>query len=699
MVREYILQGLGCANCAAKIESAVKARDGVNSASVNFATATLRIDFADAHRGDFAGMIKDIVHEYEPDVAVVDKNRPQDRVAHAGKKSQIIVMIAGAAVFGAGILLKQLSDANSHLQLAVFLAAYLMLGGKVLRKAAKNILRGRILDENFLMSLATVGAFAIGEYPEAAAVMLFYRIGEHFQESALRRSKKSIADLMDLRPDFANLKTNGEIAKVAPETVKIGDVIVIKPGEKIPLDGIVAEGESMLDTMALTGESALRRVSVLDTVLSGCINQNGLLAVEVTKTFGESTAAKIIGLVEGAAGKKAPAENFITKFSKYYTPAVAALAVLIAMLPPLAFGGVWGEWLGRGLVFLVISCPCALVISIPLGFFGGIGAASKKGILVKGGNYLEALNRLETVVFDKTGTLTKGVFEVTKLVPADGFSDFALLETAAKAETFSTHPIASSVMKAYGKQPDRQRISGYTEISGQGVGVVAEGKKILAGNETLMRLENIEFLESGELGTKIYVAVDGIFAGCIVISDEIKEDSREAIGKLKAKGINKTAMLTGDNAQIAEATAKMLNLDEVHSGLLPDQKVEKLEMLIAQKTSKGKLAFVGDGINDAPVLARADVGIAMGALGSDAAIEAADVVLMTDEPSKLAEAIDIAKFTRRIVWQNIVFALGVKGAFLLLGALGAANMWEAVFADVGVSLLAVLNSMRAMRAK
>ena len=623
----------------------------------------------------------------------------EDEKREGNEKLQNIFVIAGAAIFGAGILAEISFDLEPRIKLAVFLLAYFMIGSDVVLQAAKNILRGRIFDENFLMSVATLGALAIGEYREAVAVMLFYRVGERLQDSAVRRSKKSIIELMDLRPDFANLKTNGEIVKVAPETVKIGDTIVVKPGEKIPLDGIVTEGESMIDTKALTGESVFRKTVVLDAVFSGCINQNGILTIETTKTSGESTAAKIIELVEKSRGKKAPTENFITAFSKYYTPAVIGLAVLLASIPPLFLGELWGEWFGKALVFLVISCPCALVISIPLGFFGGIGNASKKGILVKGGNYLEALDKLETIAFDKTGTLTYGTFKVTKLISANGFSESELLENAAIAESFSNHPIAKSIKIAYGKDFKNKNIFGYTEMPGYGISVVSNGKKILAGNQNLMQSENIAFSEPDEIGTKIYLAIAGIFAGCIVISDEIKKDSKKAIEQLKAFGIKKTVMLTGDNPQISESVAKDLNMDEVHAGLLPDQKVEKLEMLIGQKTKKRKLAFVGDGINDAPVLARADVGIAMGGLGSDAAIEAADVVIMTDEPSKLAEAISTAKLTKRIVWQNIVFALGVKAIFLIFGAFGMANMWEAVFADVGVSLLAVLNSIRAAYAK
>jgi len=556
------------------------------------------------------------------------------------------------------------------------------------------------------MSVATIGAFAIGEYPEAAGVMLFYQIGEMFQNLAVTRSKSSITSLMDIRPDYANLKKSGGIEKVSPDTVRVGDTIIVKPGEKIPLDGIVTDGISMLDTSALTGESVPRKAETGDTVLSGSVNQSGMLTIEVTKIFDESTVSKIINLVENASSKKAKTENFITTFARYYTPIVVILAVLIAVLPPLIFGAstgsVWRDWIKRALVFLVISCPCALVLSIPMGFFAGIGRAAKKGVLVKGGNYLEAFNSLETVVFDKTGTLTKGVFKVTALEPASGYSTDTLLEMAAHAEAFSNHPIALSVMKEYanqrfGKAVERDKISGFSEIAGHGVSVNLNGRALLAGNRKLMAKEGVVFQESQSIGTKVYVASDGLFAGCVVISDEIKPDSRNAISALKAKGVRNTVMLTGDAPNIAEAVAAELKLDEAYGGLLPHEKVEKMESLKAKKSAKGKLAFVGDGINDAPVLAMADIGVAMGGLGSDAAIEAADVVLMTDEPSKICDAVDIARFTKKIVWQNIIFALGVKGVFLSLGAFGIATMWEAVFADVGVSLLAVLNAMRIMR--
>jgi Cd2+/Zn2+-exporting ATPase len=616
------------------------------------------------------------------------------------EKMKLIRLIAGAAICAAAIALEKIMG-KGVISLAVFLAAYITLGGDVVLEAFKNIARGQVFDENFLMSVATIGAFAIGEHPEAAGVMLFYQIGEMFQDLAVKRSKKSITSLMDIRPDYANLKKNGGIEKVSPDTVNVGDIIIVKPGEKIPLDGVVIEGISMLDTSALTGESVPRKAETGDAVLSGSVNQSGMLTIEITKIFGESTVSKIIDLVENASNKKAKTENFITTFARYYTPVVVILAVLIAVLPPLIFGaptgGVWRNWINRALVFLVISCPCALVLSIPMGFFAGIGRAARKGVLVKGGNYLEAFNNLETVVFDKTGTLTKGVFKVTAVEPADGFNRDSLLELAANAESCSNHPIALSVMKEYGKTVERDRLSGYTEVAGHGVSVNLNVKAILAGNQKLMAKAGIGFQESHSVGTKVYVASDGVFAGCVVISDEIKPDSRDAISALKAKGVQKTVMLTGDNPNIAEAVAAELKLDEVYGGLLPHEKVKKVEILNGKKSAKGKLAFVGDGINDAPVLAMADIGVAMGGLGSDAAIEAADVVLMTDEPSKLCEAVDIARFTKKIVWQNIVFALGVKAVFLLLGAFGIATMWEAVFADVGVSLLAVLNAMRIMR--
>ena len=631
-------------------------------------------------------------------------------------KKKLTILIIGAVILAAGIAAEYLFEINEYIFLAVYAAIYILLGGDVVLTAAKNIMKGRVFDEHFLMAIATLGAFAIGQYAEAVTVMLFYQVGEFLQGLAVGKSKKNIARLMDIRPDYANLQVGGAIKTVSPNTVKVGGVIVVKPGERVPLDGIVIEGESMLDAAALTGESVPRRASVSDTVLSGCVNLNGVLTIEVTQTYGESTASRIIDLVENAAAKKAPTEKFITKLARYYTPVVVILALLIAVIPPLAAGGDWLEWIRRSLIFLVISCPCALVISIPLGFFGGISGAARKGILVKGGNYLEALNNPEIVVFDKTGTLTKGVFNVTGLMPAEGFTETELLETAACAEAFSNHPIAQSIRRRLGDNGatyDKSSLSDYDETAGYGVSVKVSGTMVLAGNRKLMDKMGVSFEEAPGTGTKVYVAADGKYMGCIVISDEVKPDSRTAIAELKALGVRKTIMLTGDDPKIAQAVAAELGIDEVFGGLLPQEKVEKVEAMKEQQSrkgkskgvdkstsksaNKGKLVFVGDGINDAPVLASADVGVAMGALGSDAAIEAADVVLMTDQPHKLAEAVRVARFTRVIVWQNIIFALGVKGIFLALGAVGIASMWEAVFADVGVALLAVLNAVRVMR--
>ena len=547
------------------------------------------------------------------------------------------------------------------------------------------------------MSVSTIGAFAIGEYPEAVAVMLFYQVGEFFQSLAVKRSRKSISDLMDICPDSATVKRNGVLQVVSPESVAVGEIIAVKPGEKIPLDGIVVDGESMLDTKALTGESVPRSIRKGDEALSGCINQSGLLTLKVTKSFGESTVSKITDLVENASARKAPTENFITTFARYYTPVVVGMAAVLAIIPPLVLGGGWSEWLRRGFVFLIVSCPCALVISIPLTFFGGIGAASKRGVLVKGSNYLEALNKVSVVVFDKTGTLTKGVFEVANIIPAAGYQKEQVLEYAAQAESYSNHPIAKSILATYGKPIDQKQFSDFEEISGHGISVMVQGKKVLAGNSKLMESEKIAYAACDAAGTKFYVAADGSYVGCILIADEVKPDSKCAIAELKKIGVEKTVMLTGDDERIGKSVADELGLDAYYAQLLPDQKVEKLEMLDKQKRQGSKLAFVGDGINDAPVLARADVGIAMGGLGSDAAIEAADVVLMTDEPSKLVEAIDVAKATKRIVMQNIVIALGIKSVFLVLGALGMAGMWEAVFGDVGVTIIAVLNAMRILK--
>ena len=579
-----------------------------------------------------------------------------------------------------------------------YLVPYAIIGWDVLWRAIRNICHGQIFDENFLMTIATIGAFFTGECAEGVAVMLFYQVGELFQGVAVGKSRKSISSLMDIRPDYANIERNGQLEQVDPDEVAIGDIIIVKPGEKIPLDGIVVEGASTLDTAALTGESLPRSANVGSEVISGCINQSGLLKIKVTKEFGESTVAKILELVENSSSKKAKAENFITKFAKYYTPCVVIGAVLLAVLPPLILGGDWSDWIHRALIFLVISCPCALVISVPLSFFGGIGGASKCGILVKGGNYLEALAHAETIVFDKTGTLTKGVFKVTAIHP-EKHSENDLIEYSAMAESYSTHPIALSLKKAYGKEIDNSRIKNCEELSGRGIKALVDDKKVCVGNEKLMQEIGAKWHKCHNIGTIIHIAIDGNYAGHIVISDELKEDSIDSIAQLKKRGVSKVVMLTGDAKEVGEDIGKRLGMDKVYTELLPADKVEKVEELLSEKTTAGKVIFVGDGINDAPVLTRADIGIAMGAIGSDAAIEAADIVLMDDHPSKIAKAIDISKKTLKIVHQNIIFALLVKALVLILGALGLANMWAAVFADVGVSVIAILNAMRALSTK
>ena len=609
------------------------------------------------------------------------------------KKRGIKIIIA----FILFILAMLITFPNEWINKGIFIISYLIVGLDIVLKAIRNIFRGKVFDENFLMALATIGAFAIGEFPEAVAVMLFYQVGELFQSYAVDKSRKSIASLMDIRPDYANVKRNNEISKINPEEVKIGETIIVKPGEKIPLDGKIIKGNSMLDTSALTGESLPREVKEKDEVLSGCINQNGLLEIEVTKEFGESTVSKILDLVENANSKKSKSENFITKFAKYYTPAVVIIAVFLAVIPILVIEGAeFTDWLYRALTFLVVSCPCALVISIPLGFFGGIGGASKKGILVKGSNYLESLSNSEIVVFDKTGTLTKGVFEVQKIETV-GISKEELIKYAAYAESYSNHPISVSIKKAYGEEINTNLISKTEELSGRGVVARIEDRKVFAGNEKLMQEKNIKYTKCNEVGTIVYIAINNEFAGYIVISDEIKEDSKKAINDLKKNNIKQTVMLTGDRKDVGESVAKELGIDKVYTELLPDGKVEKVEQLLKEKTEKGKLVFVGDGINDAPVLALADIGIAMGGLGADSAIEAADIVIMTDEPSKINIAMKISKKTMKIVKQNIVFAIGIKIAVLILSAFGLSTMWEAVFADVGVSVIAIINSLRALK--
>ena len=586
---------------------------------------------------------------------------------------------------------------NVWINNCIYIVSYLIVGLEVVIEAVENIFKGEIFDENFLMAIATIGAFAVGEFPEAATVMILYQIGELFQDYAVDKSRKSISSLMDIRPDYANVKRENEVLKVSPEEVKIGELIVVKPGEKVPLDGEIVEGKSMLDTSSLTGESMPQDANTGDNVLSGCINKSGLLTIKVTKEFGESTVSKILDLVENASSKKSKSENFITKFAKYYTPAVVIIAVILAVIPPIVIkDAVFTDWLYRALTFLVVSCPCALVISIPLGFFGGIGGASKKGILVKGSNYLEVLAQTEIVVFDKTGTLTQGKFEVQK-IEAFGVEKEELLELAAYAENHSNHPISLSVKDAYKNKIDMQKITQTEEIAGLGVKAVIDEKQVLVGNDKLMEQAKINYEKSTDIGTILYVAIDNKFAGYIVISDKIKEDAKMAIEVLKKNGIKKTVMLTGDKKQVGEHVADILGLDEVYTELLPDGKVEKVEELLKQKSEKGKLVFVGDGINDAPVLALADIGIAMGGLGSDAAIEAADVVIMTDEPSKIGNAMKISKKTMRIVRENIIFSLAVKLVVLILAACGLSTMWAAVFADVGVSVIAILNSLRALR--
>ena len=584
------------------------------------------------------------------------------------------------------------------LKVCLFFAAYLIAGGDVLLTALKNILKGDFFDENFLMGVATLGAFAIKEYPEAVMVMILYQIGEYFQHRAVEKSRKSVTELMDIRPDYANIEENGGLVKKSPEDVKIGDVIVVAAGEKIPLDGVVIEGEASMDTSALTGESVPRKITTGDDAVSGCINTNGLIKVRVTKEFGSSTVSKILELVENAGSKKTKTENFITRFARYYTPAVVGAAVILAVLPPILTGGEFSVWIERALTFLVISCPCALVISVPLGFFAGIGGASRCGILVKGSCYLESLAKPDTVVFDKTGTLTKGVFNVTSVNPVDGVTPDDLLKYTAMAENYSSHPIAQSLRKAYGKTIDTEKVKEVVEMAGFGVRANVEGNEILAGNAKLMDKYSVTYKNIEASGTVVYTAKNGKYLGYVVISDVIKEDSMNAIGALKKLSV-KTVMLTGDNRSAAEKTAEILGLDEFHAQLMPEDKVEKLEELIEKKRKNKSVIFVGDGINDAPVLTRADVGIAMGGLGSDAAIEASDAVIMDDSPSKIALAVSAARKTMSIVKQNIVFALLIKALFLILGAVGLMSMWGAVFADVGVTLLAVINSLRALRVK
>ncbi|MDY6152124.1 MAG: heavy metal translocating P-type ATPase [Terrisporobacter sp.] len=701
---DIILGGLTCAHCAEVIGDRVQSIDGVKNSHLNFVNKklTLEID-SDINKDKVINSVIELIDSIEPglDIQVQNKSESAKEIKKVEKKKDnskkdLFKIIAGVLVFIFAFY-QEATGIEGRYSLIVFMVSYILVGGDVLYKALKNIKNGRIFDENFLMTVATVGAISIGEPSEAVGVMLFYKIGEYLQELAVGKSRKSISDLMQIRPDVANLKVGNSLKVVDPEEVEIGDYIVVKPGEKVPLDGLVVEGNSMVDTSALTGESVLRTVNKGDELLSGFINKNALLTVQVTKDFSESTVSKILDMVENASSKKSKTENFISVFSRYYTPIVVTLAALLAILPPVFIkGALFSEWIHRGLIFLVVSCPCALVLSIPLSYFSGIGVASKHGILIKGSNYLEALRYVDTVVFDKTGTLTEGVFDVVKVRSVD-VSEDELMKFASIAEANSNHPIAKSILKYYDKQIDLNKIEEYEEIAAHGIKAKYENSTVLAGNEKLMKTNNIKIERSTEIGTIVYVAVNNKFVGYIVIADKIKEDSKDAIKKIKEQGIKKTVMLTGDNKDVADSVAKRLKLDKVFSNLLPNEKVEKIEELYLSRSEKEKIAFVGDGINDAPVLARVDVGIAMGGLGSDAAIEAADIVIMTDEPSKIAQGIKISKKTYKIVWQNIIFALAVKLIVLILGAAGMASMWEAVFADVGVALIAVLNAMRIMK--
>ena len=713
------VKGLHCANCAAKIEKKLNEMQNVKEARIDLVGEKIFLTAEEKNSSVLVNAVQKIADSIEEGVKIFlpakhnhahSHDHAHDHSHHhSGEVGEMIkILVIGGIFYFAASYLNLFSaylspDAVTFGKIILFLISYIIIGGHVLTTAFKNILKGQFFDENFLMAVATIGAFAIGEYHEAVAVMFFYQVGELFQSMAVNKSRKSIASLMNIRPDYANLKVRSNITKVSPEEVKINDFIVVKPGEKVPLDGIITEGSSSFDTSALTGESLPVSKNIGEKVLSGSVNKTGLVTIKVTKLFSESTVSKILDLVENANSKKSKTENFITKFARYYTPTVVGIAVLMAIIPPFVMKNTtFYEWLYKALVFLVLSCPCALVISIPLGFFGGIGGASRHGILIKGGNYLEALNNVETVVMDKTGTLTKGVFKVTEINPENNITKEELLQYAAYAEGFSTHPIAESVIKEYQKnnlQIDKSLIKNYEEISGYGIKTEVNGKPVVAGNIKLMNLENISVKNNSQTGTVVYIAVEGKYAGNLLISDEIKEDSRRAIEDMKKIGVKQTVMLTGDSKAIGESIAEKLNIDKAYTELLPSDKVEKIEEIFEERKSNSKILFVGDGINDAPVLARADIGVAMGGVGSDTAIEAADVVIMNDEPSKIVTAIKIAKKTRTIVWQNIALALGVKIITLVLGVMGFATIWAAIFADVGVALLAILNAARVIRMK
>ncbi|WP_457591000.1 heavy metal translocating P-type ATPase [Geoglobus sp.] len=689
-MKKYRLKNLDCASCAAKIEEELK-KEGFEYVMVNFATKEMTV------KGD-AEKAREVIRRVEPDVEVeeVDVSAASDDGGEEGTRQQVYIIVASLSLFAAGMVLRYYYNLDSNLVLGIFVISYLLVGWRILKNAALNTLRGRIFDENFLIAIATLGAFAIREYPEAVGVMLFYVVGEFFQDLAVNRSRRSIKSLLALKAEYANLVTDDGVIQVKPEELRAGDVILVKPGERVPVDGVVVEGESTVDTSALTGESVPRTVRAGEEILSGMLNLSGLLRVRVTKELRESTISRVLELVENAAARKARAEKFITKFARYYTPVVVGLAVLIAVVPPLVTGDPFSKWIYRALVLLVISCPCALVLSIPLGYFGGIGRAAKDGILVKGSNFLDALSRATVVAFDKTGTLTKGVFRVTRVVTRNGFTQRDIIRFAAMAEMHSSHPIARAIVEAYGKN-DGLEVSEYEEIAGHGVRAKVNGTEVMVGNDRLLHRFGIEHDTCHVDGTVAHVVVNGRYAGYMVISDEIKEDAPEAVRELRRLGVRKVVMVTGDSRDVAAEIADRIGLDEFYAELLPEDKVKVIEKLEVGKKPGETVVFVGDGINDAPVLARADVGVAMGALGSDAAIETADVVIMDDRPSKLPVGIRTARKTRRIVWQNIALALGVKLAFIGLGVTGEATMWEAVFADVGVALMAVFNSMRILR--
>ncbi|AGB20068.1 heavy metal translocating P-type ATPase [Thermoanaerobacterium thermosaccharolyticum] len=686
----FLLEGLDCAVCAAKIEDNVKKIDGICNANVDLINTKLTVELEDINKiNDINKAIKKVIKDVEPNIHISDSEGKIVKDKDSRFKWKIMQLLSAAALFILPVIFKL----PEYAKFSLFFISYIISGGEIIALSIKKILKGQLFDENFLMSISTIGAFAIGKYEEGVSVMLFYQIGTLIEDYAVDNSRKSIKDLMDIRPDYANLKIENNIKKVPPEAVNIGDIILVKPGEKIPLDGKVIDGKSFVDTSSLTGEYLPMEVTIGSNVLSGFINKNGLLTVKVEKSFKESTVSKILDLIENAGNKKAQAENFITKFAKYYTPIVTLSALFIATIPPLLLNENFSNWIYRALVFLVISCPCALVISVPLSFFSGIGAASKNGILIKGSNYLEVLNDVKTIVFDKTGTLTEGTFKVTEINAENPLKSDELLKYAAYGEYYSNHPIASSIINAYGSKIDAGKIKDYVELAGNGIKAIINDKEILIGNSKLMKSHNIAFKDVRPYSA-VHIAVDGKYAGYIVISDSIKKDSKDTVKALKSLGVERLIMLTGDKKEISEYISNELGLDGVYSELLPDEKVNVVDQLCSNTDLKGKVAFVGDGINDAPALTRADIGIAMGKIGTDAAIEAADVVLMTDEPIKLVDAIKIAKKTHKIVLENIIFALGVKLSVLTLGALGLATMWEAVFADVGVTVLAVLNSLR-----